>query len=98
MKVALVLIVAIISISTLALVAVADHGYPQGEVIGAGTPDWYQLPSPETNPNWVRFYQNNDTLLIYGSIAVIIAGVGFYTWLDKKLKKTANLGKQRRLL
>jgi hypothetical protein len=56
------------SIITLILVGVVNNAFPQGQIYESGTPDWWQGPSPLSNPTWVQFFQNNDSALIFGCI------------------------------
>lgn len=58
------------SIITLILVGVANWAFPEGIIYGAGTPDWWQGPSPLSNPSWVRFFQNYGGILIFGGLLV----------------------------
>jgi hypothetical protein len=60
----------------LTLVVIAYHAYPQGEVYRTEPispnlefPAYEQMPSPQSNPGWVRFLQNNEVV-----IPVAIAG------------------------
>jgi hypothetical protein len=80
----------ILSIVTLILVGVANWAFPQGksyptgyyEEIFEGGPVrevYEQLPSPLSNPAWVRFFQDNDTALILSSILVSIFS-GYMIW------------------
>lgn len=59
----------------LTLLFVAHYAYPQGEsyptgkwttlgdAAGTGVPEYATTPSPESNPGWVRFLQNNGEII-----------------------------------
>lgn len=59
----------------LTLLAVAHYAYPQGEsyptgkwttlgdAVGTEVPEYATTPSPESNPGWVRFLQNNGEII-----------------------------------
>jgi hypothetical protein len=76
----------LVSVVTLILSGVANWSFPQGEYYPTGRyeqlsnewmerPEYNQMPSPESNPIWVRVFQNNTVLLALASFVGIFVSV-----------------------
>ena len=78
------------------LVGTADNSYPRGEGYPTGryvqlerydTIEYARLPSPESNPGWVQFLQNNDDGILL--IVVVVMFCVISTWdSNKRLTET----------
>ncbi len=81
----------------LTLLAVAHYAYPQGEsyptgkrttlgdAAGTEVPEYATTTSPESNPGWVRFLQNNGEIIgIVGMFGIICSLVRL---IDRKKTK-----------
>jgi hypothetical protein len=84
----------------LTLLAVAHYAYPQGQsyptgkwttsggAAGTEVPEYAATPSPESNPGWVRFLQNNGEIIgIVGMFGLLFSLVRLIDW--KKTKRVS---------
>ena len=72
----------LIIVTTFVLTGVANNVFPQGESYptgiyieqdwGPGGEEWNRMPSPSSNPTWVRFLQNNAVIVIWVGMAGLI--------------------------
>jgi hypothetical protein len=81
----ILLIVALVVSLSLCVVTGIANTYPQGEVYATGgsvlrsdislreVPEYGQKPSPSSNPEWVRMFQNTKWFVPVGIFGVIIS-------------------------
>lgn len=102
----LLITIGVVILASWVLVGVANWAFPQGEAYFTGEYNeetgreiWENLPSPLSNPAWVRFFQDNEDYFIYGPIALAIFGsitavfVGNWTESHRKCKTCGRRGK-----
>jgi hypothetical protein len=91
----------------LTLLAVAHYAYPQGvsyptgrmvsndrdnTIIGREAPEYTTTPSPESNPSWVRFLQDNGEIIgIVSILGCVISIINLTERVKKEKEKESGL-------
>ncbi|MCJ7514408.1 MAG: hypothetical protein MUO89_00330 [Dehalococcoidia bacterium] len=75
---------------TMVLIGVANWAFPKGESYptgeyaedygGRGGEIWESGPSPMSNPDWVRFVQDNDNALFFVMLFNMTVGILLVVW------------------
>jgi heme A synthase len=78
-------LVLIVCVGLVVSSATANWVYPQGISYSSGQEGvgYKTLPSPSFNPGWVRWFQDNDWVLVISGLGAFVSAIYLYELRDK---------------